>query len=81
MSNICIQVCTNIFTKNTSATKDYVCKNLKNLIQNKYLVFISSDKNFCVVNLKRSDYDKKLQSMIDEKITNGTCVPTRKTYP
>ena len=31
---------------------------------------MSGDKNFCVANLKRSDSDKKLKSMINEKITN-----------
>ena len=58
------------------ATKDYTYKNLKILIENKDLVVISHDKNSCVVILKRSDYDKKLQSMIYEGITNGTYAPT-----
>ena len=35
------------------------------------------DKESSVVILKRSNYDKKLQSMINEGITNGTCVSTR----
>ena len=49
---------------------------MKNLIENKDLVVISDDKDFCVVILKISDYDKKLQSMTDERITNGTYTPT-----
>ena len=40
-------------------------KNLENLTENKDLVVISGDKDSCVVILKRSDYNKKLQSMID----------------
>ena len=55
--------CLNMFTKNVHATKDYMYKNLKTLIENKDLVVISGDKDSCVVILKRSDYDKKLQSM------------------
>ena len=51
-------------------------KNLRNLIENKYLVVVSGDKDSCVVILKRSDYDKEFQSMIDEGTTNGTYAPT-----
>ena len=68
-----------IFTKNIYATKDYTYKNLKNLIENKDLVVLSGDKDSCVVILKRGDYDKKLQGMIDEGITNGTYAPTAET--
>ena len=50
---------------------------MKNLIENKDLVVISGDKNSCVVILKRNEYDKKLQSMIDKGITNVTYVPTQ----
>ena len=67
---------TDIFTKNIHATKDYTYKNLKTLIENKDLVVISGDKDSFVVILKRSDYNKKLQSMINEGITNGTYAPT-----
>ena len=70
---------TGIFTKIIYATKDYTYKNLKNLIENKDLVVISGDKDSCVVILKRGDYDKKLQNMIDEGITNGTYAPTADT--
>ena len=37
---------------------------------------ISGDKDSCVVILKRGDYDKILQGMIDEGITKGTYAPT-----
>ena len=67
---------TDIFTKNIYATKGYTYKNLKNLIENKDLVVLSGDKGCCVVILKRGDYDKKLQGMIDEGIPNGTYAPT-----
>ena len=67
---------TDIFTKNVHATKNYTHNNFKNLTENKNLVVISGDKDSCVVILKRSDCDKKLQSMIDEGNTNGTYVPT-----
>ena len=70
---------THIFTKNIYATKDYTNKNLKNLIENKNLVVISRDKDSCVVILKRGDYDKKLQCMADEGITNGTYASTADT--
>ena len=38
---------------------------------------MSGNKDSCVVILERSYYDKKLQSMIDKEITNGTYVPGR----
>ena len=71
---------TDMFTKNVHATKDYTYKNLKTLIENKDLVVISGDKESCVVILKISDYDKKLQIIMDEGITNGTYAPTTDFY-
>ena len=65
-----------IFTKNIYPTKDYTYKNLKNLIENKDLVVISGDKDSCVIILKRGEYDKKSQGLIDEGITNGIYAPT-----
>ena len=67
---------TGIFTKNVDVTKDYAYKTLKTLIKSKYLVAISGDKDSCVVILNRSNSDKKLQSMIDQRFTNGTYAPT-----
>ena len=69
-----------MFTKNVHAIKHYTYKNLKTLIKNKDLVVISGDKESCVVILKISDYDKKLQIMMDEGITNGTYAPTTDFY-
>ena len=59
--------------------KGHMYKNLRNLIENKDLVVVSGDKDSCVVILKRSDYDKEFQSMIDEGTTNGTYAPTLKS--
>ena len=71
-----LRVYTDIFTKNVHATRDCTYKHLKTLTENKDLVVLSGDKDSCLVILKRSDYDRKLQSMIDEEITNGTYAPT-----
>ena len=68
-----IRAYTDIFTKNIHSKKDYT---YKNLIENKDLGIISGDKDSCVVILRRSDYDKKLQSMVDEGITNGKYAAT-----
>ena len=71
-----LRVYADIFTKNVHATRDCTYKHLKTLTENKDLVVLSGDKDSCLVILKRSDYDRKLQSMIDEEITNGTYAPT-----
>ena len=71
-----LRVYTDIFTKNVHVTRDCTYKHLKTLTENKDLVVLSGDKDSCLVILKRSDYDRKLQSMIDEEITNGTYAPT-----
>ena len=53
---------------------------MKNQIENKdLLVVISDEQGSCVVILKRSDYDKKSQIMINERITNETYAPTADT--
>ena len=70
-----IRAYTDTFTKNIHSTKDYT---YKNLIENKDLGIISGDKDSCVVILRRSDYDKKLQSMVDEGITES--MPQLKTF-
>ena len=45
-------------------------------ILSKIVVVISGDKDSCLVLSKRSDYDNKLQSLIDEGIINGTYAST-----
>ena len=49
---------------------------MKTLIESKDLVVVLGDKDSCVIILKRCDYDKKLQSIIDVGITNGIYAPT-----
>ena len=49
---------------------------METLSGNKGLVVILGEKDSCVVILKRSHSDKKLQGMIDEGIINGTYAPT-----
>ena len=48
-------------------------------ILSKIVVVISGDKDSCLVLSKRSDYDKKLQSLIDEGIINGTYASTKES--
>ena len=49
---------------------------MKKLSKNKGLAVISGNNDSCGVTLKISDYDKTLQSMINEGITNATYAPT-----
>ena len=52
---------------------------MKNIIENKYLVLISSGKGSCIVILKRSDCNEKFQSIIKDGVTDGTYSPTADT--
>ena len=52
---------------------------MRNLIKNKDLAVISGIKDSYGVLLTRSNYDKKLQSMINKGITNRTYAPTTDT--
>ena len=58
-----LRACTNIFTKNIFATKDFTYKNLKNMINNDKLAIQSGDKDSCVVIMTREDYNDQLEAM------------------
>ena len=66
-----------IFTQNIYATHDNTYKNLKHIINDPNVAFISGDKGSCVAIMNRSDYFKKLQHMIDEGIQNGVYIVTK----
>ena len=67
---------TDIFTKNIYASKDFTYKNLKNMINNDKLAVVSGDKDSCLVLMTREDYNKKLETMLNDGISKGIYVPT-----
>ena len=71
-----LRACTNIFTKNIFATKDFTYKNLKNMINNDKLAIVSGDKDSCVVIMTREDYNDKLEAMLNDGISKGIYAPT-----
>ena len=70
---------TNIFTKNIYATKDFTCKNLKNMINNDKLAIVSGDKDSCVVIMTREDYNDKLEAMLNDGISKSIYARTEDT--
>ena len=62
---------TNIFTKNVFQTKDGICHNLKDLIQEKDVVVMKGNKALSVI-LNKINYIEKLEKMIKEGIDKGT---------
>ena len=60
-----------IFTKNVYATTDYTYKHLKRIIKDPNLVVVSGDKESCVVIMNKSDYQNKLQQIINDAISDG----------
>ena len=60
-----------IFTKNVYATTDYTYKHLKRIIKDPNLVVVSGDKESCVVIMNKSDYQSKMQHMINDGIRDG----------
>ena len=65
-----------MFTKNIYATCDKTYKNLKRIINDPNIAFVSGDKESCVVIMNRSDYFKKLQHTTDEGIQDGVYIVT-----
>ena len=58
-------------TKNVYATTDYTYKHLKGIIKDPNLVVVSGDKESCVVMMNKSDYQNKMQQMINDGIRAG----------
>ena len=54
-----------IFTKSVYTTKDYTYKHLKRIVNDKNLVVVS------VVLIDKTDYQDKLQKMVEDGIKNG----------
>ena len=50
-----------IFTKNVYATTDYTYKHLQRIFNDPNLVVVSGDKESCIVIMKKSDYQSKIQ--------------------
>ena len=51
-------------------------KSLSNLINNKNIVILAADKETCTVILNRTDYQNKVNNMINEGITEGKYIET-----
>ena len=60
-----------IFTKGVYTTTDYTYKHLKKIINDKNLVVVFGDKESCVVLIDKTDYQDKLQKMVEDGIKNG----------
>ena len=76
-----------IFTKNVYATTDYTYKHLKRIIKDPNLVVVSGNKESCAVILNKSDYQNKMQQMINDricddmyKVTADNTLNDRKTF-
>ena len=57
-----------IFTKSVYRKTDYIYKHLKRIVNDTNLVVVSSDKGSCVVLTDKTDYQDKLQTMVDDDI-------------
>ena len=60
-----------IFTKNVYATTDYTYKHLKRIVKDLNLLVVSGDIESCVVIMSKSDYQNKMQQMINDGIRDG----------
>ena len=67
---------TNIITKNVYSDVDNTYKSLSNLINNKNIVVLAADKETCTVILNRTDYQNKVNNMINEGIAEGKYIET-----
>ncbi|KAL9977773.1 hypothetical protein ACROYT_G015213 [Oculina patagonica] len=71
-----LRVHSNLFNQNIHNTPDYTYKVLQKLASDPDLVVLSGDKDSSVVIMQRADYVNKLETMIEEGITNGKYVVT-----
>ena len=55
---------------------DSTYKSLSNLINNKNIVVLAADKKTCTVILNRTDYQNKVNNMINEGIAEGKYIET-----
>ena len=60
-----------IFTKRVYTTTGYAYKHLKRIVNDKNLVLVSGDKESCVVLINKTDYQDKLQKVVEDGIKNG----------
>ena len=49
-------------------TTDNIYKHLKGIVNDKKLIVVSGDKELCVVLIDRTDYQDKLQTIVDDDI-------------
>ena len=59
------------FTKNFYASKDYTYSNSSRLVKNESIVVVPGDKDSCVIEMDKSDYQRKMHDMIKDGITKG----------
>ena len=61
-----------MFAKNVISTEDHTYKELITLIHNKDVVILKGDNDSSIVIMNKADYIKKMGTMIEEGIKNGT---------
>ena len=71
-----LRVHSNLFHQNIFSTSHYTYKVLHKLASDPDLVVLSGDKDSSVVIMQRADYVNKLETMIEEGITNGKYMVT-----
>ena len=75
-SNEYLHKTTSKLSENVFYTKDSTYPSTKHLHNNKSIVILSRDKDLSIIILNKSDYQNKVQSMIDEGIKSGKYAPT-----
>ena len=62
-----------------NSTKDYTYKNLKRLVNNPDIVFREGDKESATVIMNKTDYEEKMNQMIETGIEDGTYTESEDT--